>query len=380
MAPFDAARSRAGASHDGPTASAAASVVNSRPTLKLKRFDPYTMPDNASCVILAESGGGKTTLGVDLMHTKRHLPAWSLFSTSEGCSQRLSQTIPATYTYTTLNHAALTKIYNSQQRRMIKYTRKRSVAERRMIPDDELTITDRFVKNPCIGTYFEDCFNDKKVFNKPIVQDLFKNGRHRMIFSILPCQYVMDIPQACRPQVKYWFILREDRPKIRRKIFDEVGGACKTWELFNEIMDQCTNDFGCIVIDNLSKSPNIEDRVFCYRAKLHKAFRVGCRRYWKFHKKNYNGGAKARDPDAEEAKRMLGRKTKRSRTMTSSPTASQVEHARAGLALVNEMRTRHNSGPPNINDYIRNGGGRKRPPMFNIELPREMTPPVAAAG
>ena len=275
-----------------------------RPQLRLRRFPVETMPDNSMCVIVAQSEGGKTTLGIDLMYHKRHLPAWYLFSTSEGCSQRLSQIIPKIYTKTKFDLDKLKKIYNHQERKMRRYTRERSEAERRAVPDDELPIEERFKKNPCVGGYFEDCFSDTKLFGKPIVKDLFKNGRHRMMFSIVPCQYVMDLKPELRNQVKYWFILREDNPETRKKLFTHVGGACKTFEIFNEIMDQCTHDYRCVVIDNISKSRNIEDRVFWYKADLHPAFRVGCTRYWKFHKRNFTE-SKCVDEDEAMARAKL---------------------------------------------------------------------------
>ena len=196
---------------------------------------------------------------------------------------------------------------------MRRYTRKRSEAERRAVPDDELPIEERFVKNPCVGGYFEDCFSDTKLFGKPIVKDLFKNGRHRMMFSIVPCQYVMDLKPELRNQVKYWFILREENPETRKKLFKHVGGACKTFEIFNEIMDQCTHDYRCVVIDNISKSRNIEDRVFWYKADLHRAFRIGCTRYWKFHKKNFCDKSKRVDEDEAEARAKLQRARQRRR-------------------------------------------------------------------
>lgn len=282
-----------------------------RPQLQLRPFPVERMPDNAMCVIVAESEGGKTTLGVDLMWHKRHLPAWFLFSTSEGCSQRLSQTIPPIYTYPTFDLEALEKVYKHQEHKIKKYTRKRSEAERRRLPDDELPIEERFEKNPCVGGYYEDCFADKKLFNKPIIKDLFKNGRHRMMFSIVPMQYIMDLPLDCRKQVKYWFLLREDSPETRKKLFHQVGGACKTQEIFDEIMTQCTPNYGCVVIDNICKSKKIEDRVFWYKAKIRPAFRVGAARYWRFHSINFRDNSNRTDPDVEEARAALGRQRRR---------------------------------------------------------------------
>lgn len=276
-------------------------------TLSLRRFQIKDMPDNSTCVLVAMSSGGKTTLGLDLLWYKRHLPAWYLFSESEGCSGRLSQTIPPLYTFPNINLKKLESIYNYQQRKIEKYTRPRTEAERRIIPDDELPMSERFFKNPCVGGYFEDCFGDKKVFNQKAVQNLLKNGRHRCMFSIIPCQYIMDFPSACRKQVKYWFLFKEDSKDVRKKLYDQVGSICGcTFELFEQIMTYCTENYGCVVIDNMSKSNKLEDRVFWYRAEYNRpAFKVGCRNYWEFSKKNLLKTADVCTPEEEEAMRKL---------------------------------------------------------------------------
>lgn len=353
--------------------------MSERPTLQLRRFPIEQMPDNSACVIVAESEGGKTTLGVDIMWHKRHLPAWFLFSTSEGCSQRLSQIVAPCYTYSKFNLEALAKIYKHQEQKIQKYTRPRTEEERRRIPDDELPLEERFFKNPCVGGFYEDCFANKKIFSKDIVRDLFKNGRHRMMFSILPCQYVMDLPPECRNQVKYWFLLREDSPETRKKLFNHIGGACKTLDIFNEIMNQCTNDYGCVVIDNINKSKHIEDRVFHYRAKLRPAFRVGSSRYWQFHDKNYVINSNKYNEEEEEARRRLGRARQRV-PPTHNPfmlcTTPYGQDQYQGTYNDNQnqnqnelnspsMVSMYNRGQQRIEDILT---GNKRTPKFNVAM------------
>lgn len=283
-----------------------------KPQLNVRKFDPDSMPDNSTCVIVAPSEGGKTILAIDLMSRKKHIPAWFLFSESEGCSSRLSQTIPASYIYPEFNVKELEKIYNHQEKKIRRYSRPRSEADRRLVPDDELSLEERFSKNPCIGCYFEDCFGEKRVFNQKAVQNLFKNGRHRMMFSIIPCQYVIDLPITCRKQVKFYFLFREDSKDVRQKLFKHVAGCCRTFEIFEEIMKLTHQPYVCIVVDNICKSKRIEDRVFWYKAEEHPAFKVGCERYWRFHKLNYKMADELDDDEREARERIeMARRAKR---------------------------------------------------------------------
>lgn len=325
-------------SSNAPDATGAANGAPPRPQLQLRKFDPRQMPDNATCCIVCESQGGKTTLGIDLMYHKRHLPAWFLFSESEGCSQRLSQTIAPLYTYSTFNTEKLEAIYNHQESKIKRYTRPRSEADRRLVPDDELSNEERFSKNPCVGAYFEDCFGERKKFSIAAVQNLFKNGRHRMFFSIIPCQYVVDLPISCRKQVKYWFLLREDSREVRQKLFKHVGGACRTFEVFEEVMKITQSDFKCIVIDNICKSKDITDRVFWYKADLHPAFRVGSLRYWRFHKLNYKPRETVHEAEEEARQRIEMAKHRK-------------KYGKAASLQ------RHRKMPPHVHTSVPNGSG-----------------------
>lgn len=349
------------------------------PTLTLRKFDPRSMPDNASCVIVAQSQGGKTTLGIDLMYHKRHLPAWYLFSTTEGCSKRLSQIIPPLYLKTSFDLDKLAKVFAHQQSKIQRYSRPRSEAERRKVPDDELPKHERYFKDPGVGGYFEDCFDDKSVLKKPIVQSLYKNGRHREMFSIMPCQYIIDLDVSMRNQVKYWFLLREDSEDTRRKLFKHIGGAFKSWKIFNKMMTECTNNYHCLVIDNLSKSPHLEDRVFWYKAELHGAFRVGCARYWRFHKLNYDDKKDTVDPIEAEAKRKLKQARLRRRRGGKHRLAPPTSQPNA-IGVGNALRPVHQSmetpsmmeareyGQNALQRILQNDRGRCQEPQFYIRM------------
>jgi hypothetical protein len=49
-------------------------------------------------------------------------------------------------------------------------------------------------------------------------------------------------------------------------------------------MDQCTENFECLVIHNNSKSNKLTDQVFWYKADLHNEFRLGSKEFWELSK------------------------------------------------------------------------------------------------
>ena len=123
----------------------------------------------------------------------------------------------------------------------------------------------------------------------------------------------MDLPPALRANVDYVFILRENIIQNREKLYKSFFGIFPTFDMFNKVMDSCTENYECLVLDNTSKSNRIEDCVFWYKAKLHKNFKVGAPEYWAEHKKSFNP---KRNGNKIDPKNVKGRSTQLKITKT----------------------------------------------------------------
>ena len=49
---------------------------------------------------------------------------------------------------------------------------------------------------------------------------------------------------------------------------------------FCQVMDQCTENYECLVINNNSKSNKLQDQIFWYKAESHPDFRLGSKEFW----------------------------------------------------------------------------------------------------
>jgi hypothetical protein len=49
-------------------------------------------------------------------------------------------------------------------------------------------------------------------------------------------------------------------------------------------MDQCTENFECLVINNNAKSNKLQDQIFWYKAQNHSNFRLGSKEFWELSK------------------------------------------------------------------------------------------------
>jgi hypothetical protein len=79
------------------------------------------------------------------------------------------------------------------------------------------------------------------------------------------------------------------------KLYKHFFGIFPTFDAFNEVLIQCTENYECLVLNVRSTSNKIEDVVFWYKAKVGRKFRIGSKELWEHHQRNYN--PKHQDPD-----------------------------------------------------------------------------------
>jgi hypothetical protein len=93
-------------------------------------------------------------------------------------------------------------------------------------------------------------------------------------------QAPMAISPGLRSNIDYTFILRTPNQKNRKDLYDNYCGMFPSREIFEKVLDACTEDFGCIVIDNTTRSNKLEDQVFHYRASEHEKYRLCSNAFW----------------------------------------------------------------------------------------------------
>jgi hypothetical protein len=134
----------------------------------------------------------------------------------------------------------------------------------------------------------DDCMYDNKWTRDKNIRGIFMNGRHWKILFMITMQYCMDLPPSLRANIDYIFIMRENIIQNREKLYKHFFGIFPTFDSFNEVMNQCTENYECLVLDNTSKSNKIEDVVFWYKAKIGRKFKMGSPALWDHHRRNYN--------------------------------------------------------------------------------------------
>jgi len=240
--------------------------------LQLRKFNPASMGDDKVCVFIGKRGTGKSTLVTDILWNKKHLPAGIAMSGTEEGNGHYKQFIPDLFVYGDYNKDAIEKLIERQ---------KKLLAVGRCQP---------------VFILMDDCMYDKSFMRDICIRQLFMNGRHWKIFFMMTTQYCMDMTPMIRTNVDYVFALRDNVRQNRENLYKAFFGVFPNFDQFSQVMDACTENYECLVLDNTSKSNKISDCVFWYKSPIRKNFRVGNEAFWKCHQQNYNPRAPPRGP------------------------------------------------------------------------------------
>ena len=213
-------------------------------------------------VVVGKPGTGKSTLIKSILYAKKHIfPVGMAISGSEDSNHAYHQFMPGTFIYNEYDEEILANFIRRQK------------------------IASNHLENPWAVMILDDCTDDPRVFNKPIQQALYKKGRHWKMMYILSLQYAMDVKPVIRTNVDSCFILRETNLKNRKALWENYAGVIPDFSQFCDIMDQITDDFTALYINNTGQSNRLEDCVYYYKPRQLKPFNFGCEEYWNFTKK-----------------------------------------------------------------------------------------------
>eukprot|EP00899_Mesostigma_viride_P027139 jgi/Mesvir1/760/Mv17361-RA.1 len=238
--------------------------------VNLKKFDPSRIKDNSVVCIVSKRGAGKTTLATDLMYYKRHLPSGIVLSGTEGSNRHWGKYVPSLFIYNRFNRGALKAV----------------IARQKLRSKGGKAAPPAFV-------VMDDCVYDRTVMRDPYIREIALNGRHYNIFLLFITQYTMDVTPDIRSNIDYVFALKENIIMNRERLYRNFFGVIPTFEAFCTILNECTQNYECLVIDHTSGSNKLEDVIFWYKAEERPPFRVGSPSFWKYGQVN-------RDPDREE--------------------------------------------------------------------------------
>ncbi len=238
--------------------------------LQLRKFDISNIKDDKIVVLIGKRGTGKTELLKDILYFKRDFPIGTVINPTESANKSFSNIVPPIF------------IHEEYRPEIIENVLKRQTMIMKKI-NKEIQLYGRSSIDPRAFLILDDCLYDNSWKRDRNIRYIFMNGRHKKLFFLVTMQFVLGISPELRTNVDYIFICRENIISNRKRLYDAFAGMFPTFECFCSVLDQCTENFECLVIDNTSRSNKLEDQVFWYKAELRADFTIGSRELWELH-------------------------------------------------------------------------------------------------
>jgi len=215
-------------------------------------------------VIIGKKDTGKSFLVRDILHhTQDCFPIGTVISGTEVANEFFQHMVPSKLIHDKYKPEIITNVIRRQLglKQQRNHTRSSGVDPRTFL-------------------ILDDCLYDASWIREESTRYVFMNGRHIDLTTMITMQYPLGITPNLRTNVDFVFILRENILGNRKRIYENYAGMFPTFEMFCQFMDQCTENYECIVICNSSPSNKLEDQVFWYKASDHGPFHLCDESLW----------------------------------------------------------------------------------------------------
>jgi hypothetical protein len=246
-------------------------------TLELRKFDmrqiSFKTTENSGPVIvlIGRRDTGKSYLVRDLLFYQQDIPIGTVISGTEAGNSFYGEHVPKIFIHEEYNSCIIENILKRQKQCLKQVQQEQQMYKKSNIDSRAFCILD-------------DCLYDSTWTKDKLMRLLFMNGRHWKIMLIITMQYPLGIPPNLRTNIDYVFLLREPYLNNRKRIYENYAGMFPTFEAFSQVMDQCTENYECLVINNNSKSNKLTDQIFWYKAEPHPTFKLGSKEFWELSK------------------------------------------------------------------------------------------------
>lgn len=235
--------------------------------IQLKKFDMSKIPPSSVVVMIGARNSGKSVIVRSLLYNHQDLPVGMVISGTEGSNEFYGKMCPSIFIHEEYTPEVLEKFV--QRQKMI---------TKKMRKEEKLYGKSKI--DPRAFIVMDDCLYDRGWQNDKNIRACFLNGRHFNAFFIFTSQYALAAPPVLRNNIDFVFVLREPRFNARKKLHENYAGFIPDFNVFNQIMNSCTENYECLVIDNTTKSNKITDQLYWFKADVPPDFHLCDKVFW----------------------------------------------------------------------------------------------------
>jgi len=243
-------------------------MSSSKVRVDLKKFSMSTIKDTSVIQFLGRRGSGKSFLLRNLCHFHRSIPCGTFISPTESSNEFFGKFVPSIFIFDEFQPDVLDRFVKRQIMITKKYNQEIKANGRSSIDPRAICVLD-----DCLASA-SSWLSDKNI------KFLFLNGRHCHILFCLTSQYPLGMPPLFRTNIDYSFLLREPIKSNRKRLYEAYAGMVPSLDMFETILDNCTSNYECLVVNNCTTSNKLEDQLFWYKAPETPPFRLGAPQFW----------------------------------------------------------------------------------------------------
>jgi hypothetical protein len=242
---------------------------------KIRKFNPAILEKRRlefghtpTVLALGPRNTGKSTLTKDLLFHIKDIPMFVCMSGTEGGNGFYSKFMHHLMIHKGFRKDIINNIISHQEEKLGKVI--------------DAGYDPKKVPALDVGLLLDDCGFEPKNLRSEELRYIFMNGRHMKIAMFACLQYVMGFPPDIRSNIDYLFVMRNNNYTELKKIYDNFFGCFKRFDEFLEVFRECTDGYGCLVLDKTSKSYKLEECVFYYEAVPNRNYQMCPRSTWAY--------------------------------------------------------------------------------------------------
>lgn len=251
-------------------------VTNNRAVhVNLKRFEIKKAAQKTfNAVVIGKRNTGKSVLITEILYylTKQKVPRACVFSATEETNRTFCKYIPDSFIFDDSEVETRLEMIVEDQKALFM---KRELGQ--ISADTDLRIV----------IVLDDIGYNKGALRSKIVKFIFMNGRHYDIIVILAAQHVMQLTPDLRSNCDYVVCLKESNSTVMKNLYTNFFGIFEKPSHFKNAFDACTQNYGCMVLNNTIQTGDVNDVVNWYKATPNREFKLGSKEFWKYHDERY---------------------------------------------------------------------------------------------
>ena len=235
-----------------------------------KEFNMSMIQEHMKIIFIGKTFTGKSTLVLDYLYNHQDIPLMTVVSPTDEFNHTFENHVPSMFIHSEYTPELIQSIVKRQKNITKKI-------------DNDKKYTNVDPRNVLI---LDDCLADDTWKKDPNIKWLFYNGRHVKITVILTMQFALGLPPQLRSNFQWVFLCRDNRITEQKKMYENFGSVFPSFEMFRQVHDKCTENYGCLVIDLTSTSTRLSDSVFWYKVDINSKpdwsdFKLCDEKYWR---------------------------------------------------------------------------------------------------